>query len=330
MARARLRLVNVWHQRWRATIADLAGMRLDIEPAVVRDNRRPGQTAVLGLIIDGSRVELAVPAAAIDRILRALGAPSREALNSTSMLLLIELAGAAPLDAMERALALPVALTDFRIETSHDAPDALGLLGTLADLTFTALLLWPPERADALGALLGRPSAILGSDILIDVAFRVGTTRLTIGLLASLIPGDVVLLDCTALKDGQVAVVCGERWLAFAGQQAARATQTTDLMPIAGDMHRIWTAADLTMMNDDPKNPTKLDDIEVTLVFEIGRLAVPLGELRMLAPGHVFDLGHDPKSAVEILSGGRRIGRGEVVQIGDAIGVRVVRIFDHD
>lgn len=330
LTRAEVRLVNIWHQRWRARFVDIAGMRLDIGPAVVTENRSSGPTAMLGLSIGGSRVLFAVPAVVLDRILRALSAPPRDALSVASMLLLIELAGAALLDAMEQTLALPVALTDFRLETSQGAPDGLALDGTLADLTFTAWLLWPPERADALAALLGKPDSIRGHEIAIDVALRVGTTRLAVGLLASLIAGDVVILDRSAHGDDGVAVVCGERRLAFATLQGARATLTTGLMPVAGDMHRIWTAADLTTMNDDPKGHTELDDIEVTLLFEIGRLVMPLGELRALAPGHVFDLGRDPRGAVEILTGGKRIGQGEVVQVGDAVGVRVLRIFDRD
>jgi type III secretion protein Q len=330
MTQAEVHLVNIWHRRWRVGTVDLAGMRLGIWPTVATDIRSSGPAVVLGLTIDDSRAELAVPATVIDRVLRALAAPSRDALSDTSMLLLIELAGAALLDAMEQALALPVTLTDFRMEAPRDAPEGLALAGTLADLAFTAWLAWPKERADMLAMLLGKGEPIRGSDITIDVALRVGTTRLAVGPLASLIPGDVVVLDCSALKDDRLAVVYGERRLAFASLQGARVTLTTGLTAISGDMHRIWTAADYIMMNDDPTGVTDLDDIQVTLLFEIGRLAIPLGELRTLASGHVFDLGRDPKGAIEILAGGRRIGHGEVVQIGDAIGVRIVRIFDRD
>jgi type III secretion protein Q len=45
-----------------------------------------------------------------------------------------------------------------------------------------------------------------------------------------------------------------------------------------------------------------------------------------VGPGHVFELGRDPQQAVDIMSSGRRIGRGEIVAIGSALGVRVLWI----
>ncbi|MGJ5047280.1 type III secretion system cytoplasmic ring protein SctQ [Bradyrhizobium oligotrophicum] len=326
------RLANVWHRRWRAKSVDIEGMRLQISPVGINDDSgKPAGTAIVfGVTIGSARVELVVHTAVIDRILTALSAPPRDGLSDTNMLLLVELAGAAMLDAMEQRLALPVVLTDLRVVASHEPAGGLALAGSLADLAFTAWLNWPPERADMLADLLGMPETVSAPDLPIDVALRVGTTRVSVGVLAGLVAGDVVIVDRSAHSDGRIAVICGERRLAFASLEGAGATLTTGLTPITGDMQRIWTPADLTIMNDDQTGSPELDDIEVTLLFEIGRLSVPLGELRSLEAGYVFQLGHDPKGAVEILTGGKRIGYGEVVQVGTAIGVRVVRIFGRD
>ena len=108
------------------------------------------------------------------------------------------------------------------------------------------------------------------------------------------------------------------------------ATLMSRPLPFTGDMRSVWTETDPTMSNDDPTTDAGLDEIQVKLLFEVGRLEISLGELRTLAPGHVFELGRDPRCAVEIVAGARRIGYGEVVQIGDALGVRVVRIFNRD
>jgi type III secretion protein Q len=51
-----------------------------------------------------------------------------------------------------------------------------------------------------------------------------------------------------------------------------------------------------------------------------------LGELRALGPGHAFALGRDPEQSVDIVAGGRRIGSGQLVRIGERIGVRVLRL----
>ena len=69
-----------------------------------------------------------------------------------------------------------------------------------------------------------------------------------------------------------------------------------------------------------------MDELPVRLVFEAGRAEVPLGELGQVGPGHVFAL---PGAAglVHILANGRRIGQGELVQVGEGAGVRVLRLY---
>ena len=74
---------------------------------------------------------------------------------------------------------------------------------------------------------------------------------------------------------------------------------------------------------------TDLDALPVKLSFEIGNAELALSDLRAMTAGHVIDLRQDPADAVDILANGRRIGRGEVVQIGESLGVQVVRLFGH-
>ncbi|MEM8948504.1 MAG: type III secretion system cytoplasmic ring protein SctQ [Pseudomonadota bacterium] len=76
-----------------------------------------------------------------------------------------------------------------------------------------------------------------------------------------------------------------------------------------------------------PPADAAFDDLPIKLVFELGRLDLPLGELQEIGRGHVFQLERPLGQAVEIHAGGRRIGQGEVVRIDDQIGVRVVRLF---
>ncbi|MGI9510218.1 MAG: type III secretion system cytoplasmic ring protein SctQ [Geminicoccaceae bacterium] len=69
------------------------------------------------------------------------------------------------------------------------------------------------------------------------------------------------------------------------------------------------------------------DDLPVKLLFELGRLELPLGELQEIGPGYVFQLDRPLGEAVEIHAGGRRIGQGEIMKIEDQVGVRVTRLF---
>ena len=71
---------------------------------------------------------------------------------------------------------------------------------------------------------------------------------------------------------------------------------------------------------------TTMDDLQVTLVFELGRRPATLAELRDLAAGHVIEVGKALSSPVAILANGQRIGTGELVKAGDALAVRILRL----
>src|SRR5262249_52384648 len=90
-------------------------------------------------------------------------------------------------------------------------------------------------------------------------------------------------------------------------------------------LQEIWCMnASVTEDND----LAALNELPVRLVFELGRLELTLAELEVLGPGHVFALGRDQHQPVDILANGKRIGLGEIVAVGDALGVRVTRLGD--
>ncbi|HEX7687276.1 MAG TPA: FliM/FliN family flagellar motor switch protein, partial [Burkholderiaceae bacterium] len=90
-------------------------------------------------------------------------------------------------------------------------------------------------------------------------------------------------------------------------------------------------------MNRPPEAPTaaaprdaaelavdRLDAIEVTLRFEVGDLAISLGDLRNVRAGHVFELGQPiNRGPVRIVAHGNLLGKGTLVAVGDRLGVRV-------
>lgn len=69
-----------------------------------------------------------------------------------------------------------------------------------------------------------------------------------------------------------------------------------------------------------------LTDIPLRITFDLGERHIPLRELASIAPGHLFDLGLAPDSAVNLRINGVRVGVGELVEIGGRIGVAVMRI----
>ncbi len=65
--------------------------------------------------------------------------------------------------------------------------------------------------------------------------------------------------------------------------------------------------------------------LPVRLDFELGQVELSLGEIAALQPGYVFDLPSQLEGAnVTIRANGRAVGRGEMVAVGDTLGVRLL------
>lgn len=69
----------------------------------------------------------------------------------------------------------------------------------------------------------------------------------------------------------------------------------------------------------------ELDAVPVTLDFELGKVRMSLGELRTLGAGAVVPLQNGSPSAIAIVSAGRRLGSGEVVDINGQLGIRITQ-----
>lgn len=80
---------------------------------------------------------------------------------------------------------------------------------------------------------------------------------------------------------------------------------------------------------DEALEDADLDGVPVALTFELGRTMLPLGDIRQLAPGAIVSLPGHERETVDMIANGKRIGQGEIVRIGESVGVRVVRVFDN-
>ncbi len=72
--------------------------------------------------------------------------------------------------------------------------------------------------------------------------------------------------------------------------------------------------------------PPALDGIEIRLGFDLGEKTLTLGELMAMQPGKVLALDVPLPRLVAIRANGTLIGHGELVQIADRVGVRVMEL----
>jgi len=73
----------------------------------------------------------------------------------------------------------------------------------------------------------------------------------------------------------------------------------------------------------DPDCLNRLGEIEVTAVVELGSADMPLRHLAALEPGAVVRLDRPVAEPAELTVNGRPFARGELVVVGDHIGLRI-------
>ncbi|MEY4939218.1 MAG: hypothetical protein RIQ93_953 [Verrucomicrobiota bacterium] len=151
------------------------------------------------------------------------------------------------------------------------------------------------------------------ADIPFAVDVAVARMILSVTALRDLAPGDVLLPNLSAAEwaSGRCELWSGNRRLGAAVREKQTVKlhamkQTTPTPPPPG------TAAALSV-----------DDLPVQIAFDVGQIEVTVGHLRTLGDGYTFELPAAPERTVTIRANGREIGHGELVDLGDKMGVRI-------
>ncbi|HMR29946.1 MAG TPA: type III secretion system cytoplasmic ring protein SctQ [Geminicoccaceae bacterium] len=271
--------------------------------------------------IDGRLAWLRVERGLVDRLIEAAFPESTAStLDDELSAILLESAMAGMLARAEQRVGRRFALRRVGSAARPAAARPLGfrLVGAESGAATGAALWIEPDGLRLVASLLEQAPlepAPAGS-LPMAVSCRIGSTRLATRELRRLRPADLIVLESHALAEDGVELVVGGR-LAF----PARISQSRAV--VSGGARR--PMADDTGGGDSAGD---LDSMPVTLVFELGRTQLALGELRTLAAGYSFDLGKDLRAPVDILANGQKIGSGELIQIDERIGVRVNRLFE--
>jgi len=163
-----------------------------------------------------------------------------------------------------------------------------------------------------------------------SIAFRCGRTSLSLSEFALLEPGCGITLDDTTLSFQKIVAVVAERFAQTCTWTTIKPALDGPLLrPLDATTFLYSTDARVTDQSADPNQPARsgsIDEVPVQIVFELGRMETPLAELETLQAGYVFELGKPLGQSVDILANGKRVGTGELVRVGEAIGVRVSKL----
>lgn len=80
----------------------------------------------------------------------------------------------------------------------------------------------------------------------------------------------------------------------------------------------------------EPKKETAplatVESVPLHLVIELGRVQMTLAKLRLLEPGQMLDLEMKPEEGVNLVLNGVCVGRGELLRMGETLGVRILEL----
>jgi len=147
---------------------------------------------------------------------------------------------------------------------------------------------------------------------------------LTLADLRSLRPGDVVVVGHPRLPPLH-ASAAGLRWPLRAATEGWRVdgppspqSRFQETFPMTESDTPVDAAPDAPAEDPAARLP-------VEVAFELGKVELRLGDIAGLQPGYVFALpAHLEGANVTIRANGRVAGQGEVVAVGDTLGVRVL------
>lgn len=254
-------------------------------------------------------------------------------LDGADRAILIEIAERALLDAVSRALRAETTLIDAAPETLPERTPDFAFRLAYEDGTRYPVRVYchPVERERIERQLALQPlSRTPFPGLTVPLAFRCGHTSLSLDEFARLEPGCGITFDDTTLGFQKLMAVVAERFVQTCAWQTIKPSLEGALLKPADPLTKLYTIDGFAM--DDPQGrdghaSASVAEVPVNLLFELGRTEVLLSDLETMQAGYVFDLAKPLSQSVDILANGRRIGTGELVRVGESIGVRLVRLI---
>lgn len=223
------------------------------------------------------------------------------------------------IDEISDPMRSPPGIIGFKIALA-DLPPFVGLLEAQKPLS-DRFLNWIAQLPERRRSISGLP---------VIARVMAGLTWLPADGLSSLRPGDAIVFDVSWLAQKRAPVVIGEKIV------RACAVETRGFVVLDEPAFRDVKERNMWLMEGDMSSErgpgaepevALVNDLEVKLTFELGRLQMTVGDVEKVEPGYVFELSRQPNQAVDIYVLNRLVGWGELVMVADKIGVRVTKIF---
>jgi type III secretion protein Q len=222
-------------------------------------------------------------------------------------------AGAAETPRSHQAQKNPLALPSIQVS---------GITTTLRDidLTLLAQISESVHEQAAPGSMLS-PLRICGR-------LRFAGRTHPLATLSSLHTGDVLLLGAT-VQPGQ-PVPCVLHYGKGTTMQADTEMDLIEQQVQVAEEPQLGPEQETQAASDAHPLPDTMSDLMLPVSFEIDTAAISLGELASIRPGYVVELAVPLLEAtVRLVCHGQTLGTGQLIAIGDQLGVRINRMATH-
>ncbi len=218
------------------------------------------------------------------------------------------------LEGLMQSLGIAVKFTDLSSNDTQTEPAELAMNLRIGGRDYPVYLQSNPVIVELLQLLPTQAHQQI-TDVPIWAALELGRTKVSNEEASNLDVNDIVFFDYH---------VTGQQLIIRVSPDAAFIGEATDSQITI--KHRMDPMANDQIHHD--QNPIDLSDIEVDLVFEVGRQQFSADEVRALQAGHIFELDRPIEQPVRVKAGGKVIAECQLVQINNRLGARITRIVE--
>ena len=167
-----------------------------------------------------------------------------------------------------------------------------------------------------------RRAAIAGMGLTTALEMEIARVRLAPESIPSMEPGGLLLGWCAPGQPIELTLRQGDRAVCL-----CRAESPDPQAP------GIWRAIaprdpQEIPMSGDPKSSVDVEALPIEVTLSLGEVQIPIGELVSLRPGDVLSLDGPLHRPVTLIAGGRKLASGELVRVGEALGVRIIEVVE--
>ena len=173
-----------------------------------------------------------------------------------------------------------------------------------------------------------------GLDIDLAVSARIGHTQLKLSQWGKIAVGDFLILDVCSYSPNTTkgtATLFLEQTPLFTVICKPASCKIIDYAYQEESMDEDFEEEDMnqeeeetTLEQEEPLIP--IPDALLTIHVEIARMRMNLKKLTQLKPGNVIELATRPEQGVRLTVNGKAVAKGELIQLGDVLGVKILQI----